>query len=153
MKQQRSSTLPNAQQKPIFQWLGHHIPKPVCNGVIYRAIGAFIRHQGQLAGIRPGHRLSIPCISCNVMHPSRVGCYTRDIAVVAFRPCPFHAIFLNTVRSYFCPPYGNHSLHCQQCGARIGIAAATVVYCDLLYNQSLSVENMRMEMPISTIKS
>jgi len=37
--------------------------------------------------------------------------------------------------------------------ARIGIAAATVVYCDLLYNQSMSVENMPMETLISMIGS
>jgi len=37
--------------------------------------------------------------------------------------------------------------------ARIGIAAATVVYSDLLYNETSLVNTMRMEVPISMRKS
>jgi hypothetical protein len=37
--------------------------------------------------------------------------------------------------------------------ARIGIVAATVVYSDLLYNETSLVSTMRMEVPISMRKS
>jgi hypothetical protein len=37
--------------------------------------------------------------------------------------------------------------------ARIGIAAATVVYCDLLYNQSMLVGNVQKETPLGMAKS
>ena len=109
---------PNTRQKRIARWLRYYTAKPICAGVIHRAIGASVLHEGQLADIRPGHRLPVACILCNVVFASRAGRHTKDSSIVRILPCPFHFAVLITLLGYVCPLYGSRSLHCLEASGK-----------------------------------
>ena len=77
----------------------------------------------------------------------------RTVPSFAFCPCPFHAAFLDAVRGYLSHHMGIVLFIARNPAARIAIVVAIVVYSHLLYNQSMLVANMQMEVPIGMIKS
>jgi hypothetical protein len=127
--------------------------KPERNGVIYRAVGALVLHQGQLTGTPLGYRLPVPCKLCDVVHPSRPGCHTKESTVVRILPLPVPR----------CLPHHRTRLHfaryigivlfiaCRPVGG-IGIIVAALVCCNLLYNEARLVGKLQMAILTNMMK-
>lgn len=114
---------------------------------IYLTLRSACRHPSRLSATGPLHTLQ-RCAPLKSGLPCEGQCYrshsTPDHSMLS-SPAPYTATFA--------PHLGIVLFIARNPVARIGIVVATVVYSDLLYNQSVLVENMQMEILISMLKS
>jgi hypothetical protein len=145
--------LPNAQQKLIFRWLHHHRPKQVqwshlsthwCVSLTPRSA---CRDSSRASATGPLHTLR-PCA------PLKSGLH-YEAQYYRWHSAPAYSM-LSSSTSYpatFAHHIGIIVFIAWNPVARIGTVVATVVYSDLLYNETSLVNTMQMEVLISIIKS